>query len=502
MMQLRMRYLMLVALIIAFAGCDKLIYDQPEDGDKVEQTVFLSVNIRSAEPNSGLRSINYDPTLYEDRVHDLAMVIFKSGTSSEGGERVGVYTTTSLGSSSVATWAFTAEMIPGKYDFYFVGNMGLTEDWIKANITNKDALDTYLENSANELSGMTGTTGALYHGASATEGFPMARVYLNQEITEGGTRYQPKPFKPKQYTGEKNTVVVNSAGEGTDERDYVELIRVVAKLEVIFDATSALNVAEVYFRNANKHFRLVEFDEASTTEREYFNDKETNTLLKDISPSTAPKTSYIYYMPETFIPVTSTLSWSDEVSDDNKPINYFTVVSTGGTQYDVPIISNETSITAHYLAKAKGTYTGYTPNYNIYRNHIYKFNVNIHQATQTIEIIYQVDDWKQVTKSLYMGYGYNVEVDENGKITITNTVDDCMPHKVRLVALNGAYFGTPDITSVEYGYSSDTDTGYAEAKTKAGYFEQFDDLNSDAVTSGAAYLIVSYNGVEVKTFTK
>lgn len=473
---------MLVALILAFAGCDKLIYDQQEAGSS--PTVYLSVNTRAAQAKSGLRSsINQDVTLAEDRVHSLAMLIFNSDAQ---GERVGMYVGNNLGSGE-ATHAFTVEMTPGEYDFYFVANMpNLETDLHENNIPDRDAMDTYLRSASRALNDV------LYHGASETEAFPMARVYLNQEITKGGTIYQPKPFKPKQYNTEERKVVVNAASSGADEREYVELIRVVAKLEVILDGATDLGVDKVYFRNANRHFRLVEFETAPTA---YFNNNTTDTELKRVGTTN----TYIYYMPEAIIP---SATWSD--TGNNQPINYFTIKTTNGTEYDIPIISNSVSITEEYLKKATGSDPLFTPNYTVKRNDHYKYVV---RNLQKIEIIYEIDPWNVVNKSTYMGYGYNVEVDDDGNITITNTIDDCMPHKVRLVALSGAYFGTPGNTMVEYGFESETDTGYDEQKSKAGYSENFQ-VNKDAVAAGQPYLEVYYNkvpGVGVtpdKVFTK
>jgi hypothetical protein len=62
------------------------------------------------------------------------------------------------------------------------------------------------------------------------------------------------------------------------------------------------------------------------------------------------------------------------------------------------------------------------------------------------------------------------------------------------VAVGGAYFGTPGNTMVEYGYESESETGYNENKSKAGYSEDFE-VNRDAVATGQPYLEVYYNKV-------
>ena len=464
-------FMVFLAVLLPFTACDKSDYDQPDDNAGSEPKVYLSVSIQAAEVRSGLRSsINEDDMDFEDGVYSLAMLIFDSAT----GTKIGEYFDSNIGSGNPATRAFEAELTPGQRDFYFVANMPNLETDLAA-ISDRNAMDLYVNSVSRVLND------ALYRGASQTVGFPMARVYLNQAITEGGTIYQPKPFMPKQYDTEEGKVVVNVAGSGADERAYVELIRVVAKLEVNLDGATNLGVDKVYSRNANRHFRLVEFETAPTA---YFNDNASDTELRRLGTTN----TYLYYMPEAII---TSAAWNDNGLADNKPINYFTIVTLDGTEYDIPIISNEASITSDYLAKAKGIFAGFTPDYNIHRNRHYQYVVG---NLQQIEIIYEIDPWNVVSNSSYLGYGYNVEVDEDGHITITNTIDDCMPHKVRLVAVGGAYFGTVGITTVEYGYESESDPGYDANKAKAGYSEDFE-VNRDAVATGQPYLEVYYNKV-------
>ena len=474
MIKLQRTYVMLVALSLVFVGCDKLIYDQQESEGGADHKVHLSVNVRAAQPKSGLRaaeepSINTDEDHFEDYVYDLAMLVFNS----DGGQRVGiVHLNNSLGKGE-STHAFKVELTANKtYDFYFVANMpDMRDDLTEANIPNREAMDKYLS-ATRELSS------TLYQGASdkEKEGFPMARIYKNQLVEAGGTIYQPKPFYPKQGSSEEYSVVATSAGTGDDTRDYVELIRVVAKLEVNLDLDeeTSLGVKKVYFRNANRHFRLVEFD---TPPAEYFNDnsKKTEELRRLESSNT-----YIYYMPEAMI---SSVTWNSEESSNQQPINYFTIVTLDGTEYDIPIISNETSITSDYLEKAKGT-SGYTPDYTIHRNHHYKYIV---RNLEQIEVIYEVEPWNLVERHTYLGYGYNVHIDEKGKVTVNNTVDACPPHEIKLVAINDATFegGPTDKVKVFKDY-------------RPGAISPDYQLNN--IPSSGEYLQVWYNDILVKTF--
>lgn len=468
-MRYRTIYLvLLLAILLQFIACDNLIYDQPLNSNN-DPKVYLSVSTRAAQSEIGLRSsINKDITLAEDSVYSLAMLIFDSTT----GAKLGEYFRNDNFGSGVATYAFTVELTPGRRDFYFVANISAT-DLQGANITDRNAMDTFLKDPSRLMAE------TLYQGTSKKMGFPMSRIYLNQVISEGGTIYQPIPFRPKQYEMEENKVIVNTEGNGTVEKPFVDLIRVVSKLEVILDNASDLVVDKIYFRNANRHFRLIEF---ATPPTDFFNDISRNSELKKLNGSS----TYVYYMPESIF---NSPKWSS--SGENKPINFFTIKTNDGKIYDIPIISNESTIITDYLSKAKGLFTGFTPNYNILRNHHYKYLVRIQQK---IEIIYEVEPWNLVNKSTYMGYGYNVEVDNNGKVTITNTVDDCMPHKVYLIAKNGAYFVSPGNTMVEFGFSSTTDPSFDASKLKSGYTQSFQ-VNKDDVTVGQPYLEVYYNKV-------
>lgn len=98
-----------------------------------------------------------------------------------------------------------------------------------------------------------------------------------------------------------------------------------------------------------------------------------------------------------------------------------------------------------------------------------------------IEVKYSISDWNVVTNDTYLGYGYNVEVDQEGNITITNTIQNCDPHIVRLKAQNGAYFG-----------SEASNTMVVFTQLADGASQTFK-VNKEAVPAGSVYLEVYYN---------
>ena len=480
MIKFKLIYITIGVLLLSLLGCEKLIFDDTtEVTSGSEPKVYLSVTTRAAQSNSGFRSsINTTDTNFEDHVISLAMVIFESGSDNVIGEP---YFNSNLG-SGVSTYAFTVEMKPGNYDFYFIANVPDLETDIK-NITNR----TDLVNLMNTLRSLESD---LYIGATSSKGFPMARVYMNQKVDAGGTVYQPLPFKPKFESSDIQDVITTYNESGTT-REFVELIRVVAKLEINFDEISAGIIDEVKYHNAFGEYSLIP-QLLPISSPEYVGDA----VLAPI----AGRNTYVCYMPEALMG--NSITWEADPGD-NKPINYFSITTLGGDVYNVPIITTDNDIIypENYLAKATGTDASFTPNYNIYRNHHYKFTVKIHQG---IEILYTINPWNLVEKQLFMGYGYNVEIDEGGNITVSNTIDDCLPHKIRFEAINGAYFSTAGDNERVFGFSTDDTTvepNFDASKLKTTYFEEYA-INTEGVAGGIPYLKIYYNGDLVKTFTK
>lgn len=86
-----------------------------------------------------------------------------------------------------------------------------------------------------------------------------------------------------------------------------------------------------------------------------------------------------------------------------------------------------------------------------------------------------------------MGYGYNVGVDEDGNVTISNTVEACTPHDVKLVTKPGFTF---DGGGTERIFANTDPAASASYKVLP------------VPTAGQAYLDLYYNDDLVKTFTK
>lgn len=453
----------LTGIWLSLAGCEQSDVTPGGDGGNVYLTIT-----RAVPSGDDGTSINADATDFEDRVHNFAMLIFDSSADENASSRVGEYVEMNISRTQPDKHTFVVKLgKPGTYDFYFVANMGMTSADAQT-ITTKKQMKDY-------LSQLRDLTPDLYNlGADDTgRGFPMSRAYLGEVIEAGGSVYQPELFKPNHKADDK-----------------VILIRATSKLEVTFNADEFANVKAVYYHNANRKFSLGESKTTAITASDLFNDAARIKLTKTAGYS------YIYYMPEAVMPA-SVSSWTDGAA--NSPVNFFVIETIDGNKFEVPIISNATPAADDYLKIAKGKVPTIPPDYTIERNYHYKYTVN---NLKKIEINYEVVPWNKVERQLYMGYGYNVEVDEYGNVTVTNTIDNCLPHKVKLVAKNEAYFGTDaSATTWEYGYTDTSDSGYDPNKLKSGNPEN-KNINTINVASGAVYLEVFYNGVSVKTFTK
>ncbi|KGN92310.1 FimB/Mfa2 family fimbrial subunit [Porphyromonas gulae] len=430
MMLIKMRYIAFAAFVSVLFGCNKGVEPQPD----TQPDVYLAVTARAAHTN-GEESINMDMEDFEDRVHSLSMLVFDSGT----GNKIAEHFTTTI-ESGVASYAFTTKLTPGQRDFFFIANMPGSQAAMSA-IANKTDMHNFM-NQVRELSATH------YLGATDNSGFPMAREYRNQTVAIGGTPSNPIPFKPN---GEEN----------------VKLIRVVGKLEI--NLTVGIdNLEKVELFNANRHFSL---SSIQTPPTQYFGPIEMRRVQN--------ANTFLAYMPEAIVEPTNW--WGNTGDIENKPINFFRITTKGGIMYDVPIITHDNAIPGgQYLPFAKAELSQ-KPDYTIYRNHHYKYQVK--NLPDKIEVKYSISDWNVVTNDTYMGYGYNVEVDDEGNITITNTIPNCDPHIVRLKAQNGAYFGTDAThTMVEFSQLADGAT-------------QTFKVNKDAVPVGSAYLEVYYNQV-------
>ncbi len=439
MTRLELIYITLICMLLSLAGCESSDENDSRLNTNQQPAPIVYLSVTKAQA-AGLETFNDDATDFEDRVHDLAMLVFDSST----GEKICEYFDEGIPFSEKDK-SFVVKLTPGQRDFFFVANMPMQA--LKT-IGSRADMEIYM-NTLNDMDE------SLYLSANETKGFAMSRVYKNQTISDGGNIYTSQPFRP--------------VNENNVEEDRVKLIRVVAKLEIQIDgAIGSLGVKNIYYHNANRQYSLNSL--TAPLSMTYYDDK----------PLKKTNNIYTYYMPESLM---SAPTWS--TTTDNKPINYFVIETLNGNFYKIPIITYDGSIAAdNYMAFATGKQTA-KPDYNIYRNRHYVFII---KKLQTIEILYSIDPWEVKENATYMGYGYNVNIDDNGKVSISNTIEACAPHAVILKTLQSYTFS--DGTTQKSFSSLDTTASEEYA------------LNSVPPTGSGAYLEVYYNDNLVKTFTK
>ena len=120
-MNVKLLYFLTACWLFALGSCDSLIYDDREGSHETDEGPVVYLSITKAQA-AGLESLNADAADYEDRVHDLALLVFDSAT----GEKVGEYFDENI-PFGVKEKSFTVKLTPGTRDFYFIANMPMTE---------------------------------------------------------------------------------------------------------------------------------------------------------------------------------------------------------------------------------------------------------------------------------------------------------------------------------------------------------------------------------------
>ena len=148
--------------------------------------------------------------------------------------------------------------------------------------------------------------------------------------------------------------------------EYHPYCNSLAALGIYCVAVAYCGYKNIYYKNAYRQFGLIPDMYPATVG--YYEDK----LLKRVG------NSYLYYMPEAMMMNTNPV-WSVA---DHKPVNYFSIETLDGKSYDIPVITDDRTITdTDYLAFATGQNTD-KPDYNIYRNRHYYYVI---KKLQTID---------------------------------------------------------------------------------------------------------------------
>ena len=401
-------YITLLALLsstLLSVSCQRMNGGAVPDDDPSRITCLRFSMAGIELPNASLReqgdypSIQSDPKDYEDYVGELAVLIYKAGTSDAQSMLVKSHFTTEQ--------SFLMELQPeegARYHFCFVANY--PESWKNTleGLKNYADLKTTLQHLESFQSRDSGTP--LYNGAvmNGTEKslFPMARIYENQIIPAGGSVSVPKPFTPTTNTSKPLEPVSNwpvSPETGTKQQT-VNLVRSSAKVSLNLTGDGVSKIKSIKICNvATQH----SFMENSASASVALTEKPFNGSGSITGNSFQAK----MYIPERLLgEASSTLGWN---SSSDMPIgtpSYIQIEMVSGILHKIPIISNQNTQNMTpgseytYLDVAYGNIPSNYANYSIVRNHHYHYDINVPADGKYLVINFKVMPWRLVESEL------------------------------------------------------------------------------------------------------
>lgn len=359
-------------LVLSLGSC---VFDNNELIE--DNTTYISailrdgyIPVRSQTENS----INQDATDYEDRINTLAMLVFPTGKI----ERTAYH----FAPTSALTATIPAKKVtPGKNDIYFFAN--ITEGEVK-NLTLRSGVEEYLKKK------VTFNTD-LNKGATPSLGFPMSRVYYEQDIPAGYTFANPYAWKPN-WEGGGDLKPVSEFG--TDPiQGKVGLIRTCAKITVDIKGEGLPEVAKVEYVNAVTQYSMKQIEARAFTDTEF------HTLELFTNSGTALNKALVAYVPESLFDTsnsTTAPTWDATMDKGLNGVNYMVITMKSGKTYTVPVIHNGSHLMTTYIEYAKGAYA----NYDVVRNNHYRFNINLPADGKELQVAYQVMPWNLIESEM------------------------------------------------------------------------------------------------------
>ena len=399
-------YITLLALLsstLLSVSCQRMNGGAVPDDDPSRTTCLrfsmAGIELPNLREQGNNPSIESDPKDYEDYVGELAVLIYKVGTTDAQSLLVKSHFTTEQ--------SFLMELQPEEgalYHFCFVANY--PESWkntLEGLITYADLKKT-LQQLENFKSRDTGTP--LYDGAvmNGTEKslFPMARIYESQTIPMGGSVTVPKPFTPTTNTSKPLEPVSNwyvSPETGTKQQT-VNLVRSSAKVSINLTGDGVSKIKSVQIRNVATQHSFMETSKSATVAL-------TDKQFKGSSSITGNSFQAKMYIPERLLGEGSaSLGW-DKSSDE--PIgtpSYIQIEMVSGVVHKIPIISNQNTQNMTpgseytYLDVATGNVLSNQANYSIVRNHHYHYDINVPADGKYLVINFKVMPWQLIESEL------------------------------------------------------------------------------------------------------
>lgn len=399
-------YITLLALLcstLLSVSCQRMNGGAVPDDDPSRTTCLrfsmAGIELPNLREQGNNPSIESDPKDYEDYVGELAVLIYKVGTTDAQSLLVKSHFTTEQ--------YFLMELQPEEgalYHFCFVANY--PESWKNTleGLRNYADLKKTLQQLENFKSRDTGTP--LYDGAvmNGTEKslFPMARIYESQTIPMGGSVTVPKPFTPTTNSSKPLEPVSNwyvSPETGTKQQT-VNLVRSSAKVSINLTGDGVSKIKSIKICNVATRHSFMETSKSATVAL-------TDKQFKGSSSITGNSFQAKMYIPERLLGKGSaTLGWDPSSDTPIGTPSYIQIEMVSGVVHKIPIISNQNTQNNTpgseytYLDVAYGKRPDNHANYSIVRNHHYRYDINVPADGKYLVINFKVMPWQLIQSEL------------------------------------------------------------------------------------------------------
>ena len=329
-------------------------------------------------------SLDFD-TSYRETVHTRGLSPYDSHVEKDVLEKIGLFIfESSTGKKVIEDHTLTlkhqVKLLPGKYDFYILGNA--TDDMPRYKM-NREELNEYLH----ELK-------CIRTFNANSEKMPIIRIYEDQNIgfsdySNPTQRFIPQPpmFHPLRP--------VSSYGSDGDYVHKINLVRCVANVGIQLYGDGVDQVHSIAYENAPANFSLAELDRHNLPEQESI-EMPFEFVKNGSSISVDPQ-----YVPECLFCDTEDTGWvkSDEKGIDAPigRVNYLLIRMNSGTEYKIPIVSNPEEAQSNYLEFARN---GLNANYDIIRNNSYEFRIEVPLNHRELNVELLVQPWSVVESEM------------------------------------------------------------------------------------------------------
>ncbi|SUB78677.1 Fimbrillin-A associated anchor proteins Mfa1 and Mfa2 [Porphyromonas macacae] len=354
-------------IVSLFASCSR---EQGKEPVPEEPAVFMTFQIgeggmRAQHDLPGDPSVNQDNEDFEDHVERLAALVFDAA-----GNKIAEY----FGHET----QFRLKLKPGKLNFFFLANYSSA---FKAELKSKT------KQSDVEAFMQTLRVYTMYKSGAGVR-FPMARIYLNQDIPKGGTMMDPIPFIPSLPSPKQLSPVSLFGSDHPAKNKTINLVRACAKVSMTLKGEGVKDVKTVKYHNAATQFSFMQLPDNYSVPTD-------KTLDVDLSDSGTAAKSGKVYIPELLFNSGNKPSWDGTNDQPKNGANYIEITTKSGRTYKIPVINNGDG-KPDYMKFAKSK----DADHRIIRNQHYKYDITLAADTKEIIVKVEVMPWTLVQSQM------------------------------------------------------------------------------------------------------